>query len=326
MVADGRHASLARWLQRLPVDGAVRPGSAVGPVAARPPRMLAPPVPPSAGGDEPASTLAVTAPQPGPTPGAPQPEVPVLACRLLGRFEVAVDGRSVNEWTGNRSRLLLAYLLLHGHRPISCEALAVAFWPDASPRASRNRLHVTLHSVRRSLRTVTDVPVVIFARGYCINPALRVEVDVERFEDLTKEARDSEAAGDVNRSIAAYAAAVALGRGDLLEEAPYEEWTVLPREQHRVRFLQVLDRLAHLTFEADRYQDCVDVCQRLLAADYCREDVHRMLMRAYVRLNQPHLAIRQYKACVRQVRAELDVEPDQETQRLYALIRSRIAV
>jgi DNA-binding SARP family transcriptional activator len=51
-----------------------------------------------------------------------------------------------------------------------------------------------------------------------------------------------------------------------------------------------------------------------------------MLMRAYVRLNQPHLAIRQYKTCVRQVRAELDVEPDPETQQLYGLIRRRIAV
>ena len=87
---------------------------------------------------------------------------------------------------------------------------------------------------------------------------------MERFDDLTREAREAEAAGDIERSIAAYAAAVALGRGDLLEESPYEEWTVLPREQHRVRFLQVLDRLAHLTFEADRYQDCVAVCQRLL--------------------------------------------------------------
>ena len=78
-----------------------------------------------------------------------------------------------------------------------------------------------------------------------------------------------------------------------------------------------------MTFDAGRYEECVDTGQRLVTLDLCREDVHRLLMRAYARLEQPHRAIRQYRACLRQLGTELDVEPSPETVRLYQLIRAR---
>jgi DNA-binding SARP family transcriptional activator len=78
-----------------------------------------------------------------------------------------------------------------------------------------------------------------------------------------------------------------------------------------------------LRFEAGRYADCVDVCQQLAANDLCREDVTRLLMRCYARLNQPHLAVHQYHLCERQLRGELGLEPADATRRLYEEIRRR---
>jgi DNA-binding SARP family transcriptional activator len=244
----------------------------------------------------------------------------------LGTFEVAVNGVTATNWRGNRGRMLLAYLLLHRNQSVGCEVLAALFWPEASPSQARNRLHVTLHGLRRDLRAVTDLPVLVYARGYRVNPGLKVEIDVDVFDELVGEARQAEADGDADRALKAYEAAIPLSGGDLLEDAPYEEWTILPREQHHVARLRALDRLADLQFQAGAYDDCAETCQRLLAIDYCREDVHRLLMRCYSRLNQAHLALHQYKSCCRQLRAELQLEPDRETCQLHDLIRKRILV
>src|SRR5262249_44342257 len=192
-----------------------------------------------------------------------------LTCRALGTFEVAVNGVAATSWKGNRGRMLIAYLLLHRSQPVGCEMLAGVFWPGASPSQARNRLHVTLHGLRRDLRTVTDQPVLVYARGYRLNPELRVEIDLEVFDELVAEARQAEADGDADRAMKAYEAAMVLSGGDLLEDAPYEEWTVLPREQHRVARLRALDRLADLQFQAGDYDACIETCQRLLATDYC---------------------------------------------------------
>jgi DNA-binding SARP family transcriptional activator len=55
----------------------------------------------------------------------------------------------------------------------------------------------------------------------------------------------------------------------------------------------------------------------------CREEIHRMAMRCYARLNQPHLAARQYHLCERQLRGELGAAPAATTRQLYERIRRR---
>jgi DNA-binding SARP family transcriptional activator len=65
------------------------------------------------------------------------------------------------------------------------------------------------------------------------------------------------------------------------------------------------------------------VCERVLAEDLCREDIHRLAMRCYSRLNQPHLAIRQFQSCTRQLHNDLGVAPDAATRELNDKIRRR---
>ena len=49
-------------------------------------------------------------------------------------------------------------------------------------------------------------------------------------------------------------------------------------------------------------------------------------MRCYSRLGEPHLAFREYNACVENLARELDVEPTYETVKLYDAIRRRRSV
>lgn len=243
--------------------------------------------------------------------------------RLLGLFEFSVDGVTVTEWAGARGRSVLKYLLVHRGRPVRKETLMETFWPGADPDASRNRLNVALSSVRRSLRPVVgDMPVVLHHEGtYRLNPALSIWIDVEAFEQRAAVGVRLHRAGDVTAASVALRDAVDIYGGSFVEDDLFEEWMSPPRERLRVLFLDLLDRLGDIAFTQGNYDMCIDVGQKILADDSCREDTHRRLMRCYGRQGRPHLALRQYHSCVSSLRSELAIDPSAETVVLYEDIR-----
>ena len=243
--------------------------------------------------------------------------------RLLGPFELHVEGQPVRQWRGSRGRMLLAYLLLHHARPVSRDALGGVFWPEAAPDVARNRLHVALYGLRRDLRAVSQHPIVAHGQGgFSFHPAVDLWLDTEAFGAAVSAAqRDEFSRTEV--ALGCYETALELYRGDLLEDAPFEEWALLDREQLRVQHLETLDRVARMRFELGRYTGCIEVCQRLVSGDPCREDIHCLLMRCYARLNKPHLAVHQYHQCERQLRGEPGLKPAEATQKLYEQIRRR---
>ena len=246
----------------------------------------------------------------------------MLAVHLLGRLRVDVNGVAVDDWPNGRGRSLFKYLLTHRDPWPQREVLMEAFWPDSPPSAARNSLNVAVHGLRRALRTAADIPIIVLQDGaYRLAPDLRLWVDVDEFERHAENGRRLEAAGEHADAIAEYERAASLYRGDLLADDPYEEWPVLAREHLRLTYLDLLDRLSRLYFGQGRYGACAAVCRRIIERDNCREDAHRRLIRCYSRQGQPHLALRQFLACAKALRAEPDLDPAPATVRLHEAIR-----
>ncbi len=166
----------------------------------------------------------------------------VLRVRMLGSFEVSLGGRRIEAWHGQRGQMLLKYLLARRGRSCPRDVLIDAFWPEIEPGRARNRLHVALSALRRSLRDAAGASVVEFHEGsYRINPAVRLDLDVDAFEGLLARARRGEREGSAEEAIEAYAGALALYRGDFLDDDLYEDWTVMPREALHSAYLDGLD-------------------------------------------------------------------------------------
>jgi DNA-binding SARP family transcriptional activator len=81
--------------------------------------------------------------------------------------------------------------------------------------------------------------------------------------------------------------------------------------------LEILARLLRIGLEQGTYQEALIFGRRLLETDPTREDVYRDLMRCYSRLGQRSEALRQYRRCQDELRADLDLEPEMETAALY---------
>ena len=207
----------------------------------------------------------------------------VLEARLLGPLELRFDGLGVTMRCGQRGLSVMRYLLSRRRHACPRDELLAEFWPDVAPSVARNRLQVAVSGVRRALLDVTNLHVIEYADGgYQINPELRVETDVGRFEAALSAARSAERAGDPPGALAAYRDAIGHYRGDFASDSPYEQWTVLPRESLRLGYIDALDRLSsRIQFGSGQLDDCIATGHRMLDVDPCREDAHRLLMRCY---------------------------------------------
>jgi DNA-binding SARP family transcriptional activator len=246
-----------------------------------------------------------------------------VSVHLLGPMSVVIDDVPVEEWSSTRTRSLFGYLLTHRQPWPAREVLMEVFWPEKSPQASRNSLNVALHGLRSVLREAKDVPVIIYSGGtYRLNPDVHLWLDIEEFGTLVERGRLHEDVGETDQATAAYDFATGLYRGEFLADDPYEDWAALIRERLRLEYLDALGRLSNLHFDAWRYAASANLCQRIIEQDPCREDAYRRLMRCYSRQGQPHLALIQYRTCVRTLESELGVEPDLATVTLHNQIRS----
>ena len=245
-----------------------------------------------------------------------------LEARLLGSLEVRVDGVTVPTWHGQRGMSVLRFILFRRRHGCTRDELLEEFWPDVSGAAARNRLQVSISALRRAFLPVTPVNIVEYAAGgYRINPDLTVIVDVESFDRALRVASSAERRGDRDAARAAYRRAVGTYRGDFAADAPFEQWTLLPRESLRLQLVDALDRLSRIELVDGWIDDCVTTAHRMLDVDPCREDAHRLLMRCYAQQGRTYQAVRQYEFCERILRVTIDASPAHDTTALYEAIR-----
>jgi DNA-binding SARP family transcriptional activator len=222
---------------------------------------------------------------------------PVVAISVLGRFEMVIGGRDVARAIGRRDATRLAkFLALAPNRRAHREQIVDALWPESSLDTVQNRLHKAAHYLRRATGLADSV--VLSEATVALLPDTPVEVDVFAFERLAQHGLTNGDAGDIDRAIALY-------RGDLLPDDPYEEWVEYDRQRLR-------GRLRELLRTSGRFH-------RLIAIDPTDEDGHVGIMRSMLRSGDRSGVLRQYAQLNRVLNDELGVEPGPEARALRDL-------
>ena len=212
-----------------------------------------------------------------------------VAVRLLGRFEIEIDGEVIEDSHFERrlAGSLLKLLALNGsgmHREIVIDAL----WPDLTIDAASPRLHQAASYARKA---VGDKRAILLRDDQVLLwPDRELTIDVEQFEI----AADLAQSGSVDEA----AAAVATYGGDLLPADPYEEWLGGRRDHLRLRYVDVLRTAGD--WEA------------VLAVEPADEQAHLALMRGFVADGQRLATIRQFERLERALNNVLGVAPSDE--------------
>jgi hypothetical protein len=100
----------------------------------------------------------------------------ILAVRMLGDFELTIDGQRVTDWRGQRTQSLMQFLTAHRRRSVPRDELITAVWPDTDEDGGRHRLHQAVYELRRTLHSIDldRSPIVCSDGGYRLDDEMSV--------------------------------------------------------------------------------------------------------------------------------------------------------
>ena len=226
--------------------------------------------------------------------------MPALEFGILGPLEVRRDGEPVTIGAP-RQRALLGYLLLHANEAVPADELIDQLWGEAALPTARASLHNHVHSLRKIVgpKTLALVP-----GGYVLSVE-RGQLDLERFERLTSEARQAEP----RERAAKLRDALACWRGPPLVEFPTE-----PFAQHEINRLEeerlsALEDRVDADLELGRHGDLVAELESLVDRSPLRERLWAQLMLALYRAGRQADALAAYRRAHHRFVSDLGLEP-----------------
>ncbi len=242
-----------------------------------------------------------------------------LSIRLLGPFDVTLDGEAVTGFSADKVRALLAYLAMNPDQPHRRETLAGLLWPEYPERSARDSLRNALGILRRAIGDHEASPPYLFIT--------RQSILFNSDSDFWLDTTDFSAAAASDASPEALERATALYRGPFLEgfstpdSAAFEEWLLLTREQLSRQAGEALHDLVRQHQARGAYEQALSHAWRYVELDPWREEAQRQLMLLLAHSGQRSAALAQYETCRQVLADELGVEPEAETTLLYEQIR-----
>ncbi|MER8154469.1 BTAD domain-containing putative transcriptional regulator [Streptomyces sp. NPDC094472] len=247
--------------------------------------------------------------------------------RLLGPVGIWQGERLLGP-TAAQQRSVLAMLLMASGRVVSVDRLVLAVWGEDPPGSARNAVQVQISKLRRILSGLPGAELTTSAKGYSLTVA-REQVDLHRFRDLVRAAReapkDSGAAGSAagfadgaeDRAGELLRAALHLWRGPALADVaggwlPDTLGAGLEEERRTA-----VEELAAIDLRSGRHHEAATELSALVAEHPLRERSVALLMEALRRGGRRADALALFRSTRRRYVEELGIEPGDELQRLH---------
>jgi predicted ATPase/DNA-binding SARP family transcriptional activator len=236
--------------------------------------------------------------------------VAALQMRLLGPFEVRLQGEPLPPLRTRKGAWLLALLVLRHDRPVERTWLAGTLWPESGHREALKNLRESLYDLRRALGSQASRLASPTPSTLCLKLE-EAEVDLLAFDAA------------VARGAAALTQAIQLYRGPLLEGCT-EEWVVAEREQREQAYLNALEAAADVERQQGSTASAAQRLRTCLGIDPWRERAQRALMAALEASGNSAGAMQVYREFRLRLHEEMHAQPAEETTALFHQIRNRV--
>jgi DNA-binding SARP family transcriptional activator/DNA polymerase III delta prime subunit len=234
-----------------------------------------------------------------------------LAIRLFGGMTLKLDEKPITRLGTQKTRALLAYLVMHAGQMLSREQMAALLWGDSPEERARHSLRQALHT----LRQVVAPYLVVEPDSVAFNAESHYWLDVKEFSRLIDQATTEH-----------LIAATDLYRGEFLagltvrDSLALDEWLFFERDRLERQYLTALSQLSDALAAAGDLGRAIEYAMRLASQDPLQEHAHRQLMRLYHQRGDRNAALRQYQVCKDTLEQELGAQPEPETTALYQYI------
>jgi DNA-binding SARP family transcriptional activator len=243
-----------------------------------------------------------------------------LLIRLFGQLEIVDGPRTLgaSDLGGARPKQVLEILLTaRGHR-VSTDRLADLLWGQEPPQNAAGSLQTFVSVLRRHLvsdRGRARALVITEAEAYRFDTSL-IELDLDRFDELL-ERSGREPTHLARRSLER---ALALVRGEVLEDEPYALWADELRRTYQGRLVGAHLEAADAALAELDYAAALQHSEAAITLDRFSERAHRSGMLALYALGRQHEALGRYRRFRALLADELGLEPSPETRALESAI------
>ena len=160
---------------------------------------------------------------------------------LLGRFAIKLGERSAGPWYRPSAKRVCELVMVSPGRRIGREMARELLFANLAPAASANALSTALSLARVALSPLGDLASGLLRTDRAhiwVSEEVPLDIDLETHEEALRSALSMEPGGPRDAILS-----VALGQeGALLDDEPYADWALRPREA-----LELLRQKARLT-------------------------------------------------------------------------------
>jgi LuxR family maltose regulon positive regulatory protein len=221
-------------------------------------------------------------------------QYPGLRAVGLGEGTIFLDTHEVTdaEWRSQKAKELF-FFLLSKRQAVSTEQITESLWPELSVKLSASTLKTTVYRLRQAL--FNDC-ILVQGTGYCINPEVSVDFDVDSFLSYLK---------------------LAMTRGNLIEErkehltkavnlyngpflaASYSEWCEELRNDLEMKYHAALMNLASYHMNRGDFPRAIELLEEVIASDPYNEEAYYQYIQNYLKSDEPYVALQHLRKYAR---------------------------
>ncbi len=250
----------------------------------------------------------------------------LLRIALFGSLTVQIGDRTLPDsvWRSRQEQRLLAILAASRGRVIAARRLCEWLWPDSDSASASVNLRSAISNLRRVLEPEADRAshryILTRSGGYAWNSESGAWIDVDEFLALTEPIAGGQSIGSTRQGEADLEQAIALYRGDFLEDDQELAWAAMERERLRTRYLDTLRRVAEIKLDRGDPMAAAALASRGIAVAPLAEPLWRILMLAQARSGDTAGALQSYEHYRHLLDHELGAAPSPQTQALHMAI------
>jgi DNA-binding SARP family transcriptional activator len=177
----------------------------------------------------------------------------MLEARFLGKFDIRIDGSSV-ELPARKAQALCAYLLMNPGILHRREKIAGVLWPDSDETSARSKLRYSLWQLRKA---IGDQYFMSDKMSLAFNTETDYWFDCEELESKPTEHLTTDELGEV----------VSVYKGEFLPGF-YEDWILLARDQIYASFEQMMVLLLQRLSGEERWKEILVWAERWISLGF----------------------------------------------------------
>lgn len=247
-------------------------------------------------------------------------ETKTIHFELLGSFSCreARDGEKKNR-AGRKAMSFLQYMIVNHTRNISSEELIRQFWAEQSNDPA-NALKNMVFKVRGMLKEMfpdQENLLVTLPGCYAWNPAVRLELDSEQFEQNCLALRKHSGELYLEKLLVS----IALYKGDFLSGND-SDWAISLRRYYQTLYLDLCKMTLPLLQKQERWTEVISICEQAGMVDLSGDTFIVYQMQALISMGHPERAVQVYRSFRELLWQEFEIEPSEQVEQMHMLAES----